>query len=161
MNAHGVASVPTHACIAVMPAPLVTVVVSSMRIPDALNKLAASVPSIPSFVTDNVGLVGGAVTAGALYVAQKRRNPSRAAGHAVGALFGALVVWATPKVMAIPGLSGLVRFPGLGSPYYANPRMAGFHGPIFANPNTNLNLGRLARMQGVGDDNEDGLTPAP
>ncbi len=126
-----------------------------------LNKLATAVPSIPSVVTDNIGLAGGALTAGVLYFAQKRKNPARAAGHAIGALLGAAVVWATPKIMSMPGLSGLVRFPGLGAPYFQNPRMAGFRGPILANPQTAANFGHLARMQGVGDDNEDGLFPAP
>jgi hypothetical protein len=32
-------------------------------------------------------------------------------------------------------------------------------GPIFNNPN--VNLARLSRMQGLGDENEDGLFPAP
>jgi hypothetical protein len=35
----------------------------------------------------------------------------------------------------------------------------GMAGPIFNNPN--LNLARLGRLQGFGDENEDGLFPAP
>ncbi len=135
----------------------------------ALTKAATMTSAIPSIVTDNIGIAGGVVTAGALYFAQKRKNPARAAGHAIGALLGAAVVWATPKVVAAAGMAGLINMPqGMGGPIFANPRthasgagLSGFRGPIFANPNTNANLGRLARMQGVGDENEDGMFPAP
>lgn len=120
----------------------------------ALGKVASMVPQIPAVVSDNLGLAGGLATAGVLYYAQKRRNPSRAAGHAIGALLGAAVVWATPKIASAAGMAGMVRFPGLGGQYVQNPRLQGFNGQIFANPQTNLNMARLARMQGLGDDDD-------
>lgn len=127
----------------------------------ALGKVATMTPMLPAIVTDNMGIAGGVASAALLYVAQKKKNPARAAGHAIGALLGAAAVWLTPKISAAAGMAGLVKFPGLNGVLMQNPRLMGFNGPIFANPNTNLNMGRLARMQGLGDDNDDGNFPAP
>ena len=134
---------------------------------------ASASASLPDVVKNNMPVVGGAATAAILYYAQKRKNPTRAGGHAIGALVGTAAVWLSQQTQ--PGglfaMAGLVKFPGLsayGAPIFQNPTTQGlsaglgaYGGPIFANPRTNMNMGRLARMQGLGDDNDDGLFPAP
>lgn len=118
--------------------------------------------SIPAMIP--VPILGGVASAAVLYLAQKKKNPSRAAGHALGAVIGGLAVYAYSKLQASGMLGDLRTLPGgYGAPIFDNPRMApglmGYGGPIFDNPNTNL--GHLARMQGMGDENEDGMFPAP
>ena len=138
------------------------------------DKLAAGGTSLPAFLTSGSPLVGGAATGAILYVAQKKKNPGRAAGHALGAVLGGIAIWASgmlQNVMAgAPVLASTAGWgfrpttlpagmAGMGAPLFNNPRLQGYAGPIFNNPN--VNLGRLAQMQGVGDENEDGMFPAP
>ncbi len=128
----------------------------------ALNKgLTAAGVAVPSSIPTPV--LGGLASAAVLYFAQKKSNPSRAAGHAVGAALGGVIVWGYGMVAASGALGDLRTLPnGYGAPIFDNPRntaLLGYGGPIFDNPN--LNLGRLAQLQGLGDDNEDGMTPAP
>ena len=107
-------------------------------------------------------IMGGVASAAALYLAQKRKNPSRAAGHAVGAVLGGLAVWGYGQMQnaGLAGYSDLRPLPaGYGAPIFDNPRLSGFNGPIFDNPR--VNMARLANLQGLGDDNEDGMFPAP
>ncbi len=59
----------------------------------ALNKVAPSLTMLPAFVTSNLDVAGGLAAAGVLYFAQKKSNPSRAAGHMVGALVGTAAAW--------------------------------------------------------------------
>lgn len=136
------------------------------------SKLAAGGTSLPSFLTSGSPIVGGAATAAAVYLVEKKKNPARAAGHALGALLGGLGVWGTSMAQqAIAGASPVTAaVAGFGAPLFNNPRMqgygfsprtlpAGMGGPIFNNPN--VNLARLSRLQGMGDENEDGMFPAP
>lgn len=123
--------------------------------------LAAQGVNVPAPIASAGPVLAGALSAGALYLAQKKKNKSRAMGHAIGALLGGLVVAGHQLLQSQGYLSGLVRFPGMGAPIFQNPRLAGFRGPIFENPRQAMNMGRLAMMQGTGDDNEDGLFPAP
>lgn len=146
----------------------------AVGIAKATSALAAGGTSVPSVITDNATIFGGVASAGLLYVAQKKKNPSRAAGHAIGALLGSIAVWGYNKLQTSGMLAGMVRFPGMGGQIFSNPRLSGwggqivsnprlsgFNGPIFTNPQTNLNLHRLSQLQGLGDDNEDGMFPAP
>jgi hypothetical protein len=105
-------------------------------------------------------ILGGLASAAVLYMAQKRKNPSRASGQAVGAALGGLIVWGYGQ-LASRGMLGDIRTmpQGYGAALFNNPRLAGFNGPIFDNPS--LNHARLAQMQGMGDDNEEGMFPAP
>jgi len=122
------------------------------------NEMAGG--ALPAIVANP--MVGGLLTAAVLYMVQKRKSPSRAAGHAVGAAIGGLAVWGYGELAARGVLGDLRTLPqGYGAPIFDNPRqrLMGYGGPIFDNPNTNL-MG-LARMQGLGDENEDGLFPAP
>ncbi len=115
---------------------------------------------LPAIVPTPV--LGGVASAAVLYLAQKKKNPNRAAGHAVGALLGGLAVWGYSQLQAagFAGYSDLRTLPaGYGAPIFDNPRLSGFGGPIFDNPR--LNMARLAGLQGLGDDNEDGMFPAP
>jgi hypothetical protein len=139
-------------------------IAGSLGLQVGASKLAASGTSLPNFLTSGSPLVGGGATAAVLYVAQKKKSPGRAAGHALGALLGGLAVWGTGMAKSAAGLAGY------GAPLFNNPRLqgwgfsprtlpAGMGGPIFNNPN--VNLARLSRMQGLGDENEDGLFPAP
>lgn len=132
--------------------------------------MAAGGTSLPSFLTSGSPLVGGVATGAAAYLLEKKKNPGRAAGHALGALLGGLAVWGTgmaqqalnPTATAAVagwGFSPRTLPAGMGAPLFNNPRMQGFRGPIFNNPN--VNLAGLARLQGMGDENEDGLFPAP
>lgn len=113
--------------------------------------------SVPAIVP--APLLGAAASALVLYYAQKKS--ARGAGHAVGALLGGLTIWVAEKLTGPGGpLAGYTRLPaGYGAAIFDNPRLSGFNGPIFDNPS--LNMARLAGLQGVGDDNEDGLFPAP
>ncbi len=126
--------------------------------------LAAANISIPAAIPAPV--LSGLATAALLYFAQKK-SP-KAAGHAVGAALGGAIVWAY-GMLAAPGMPlssyGDIRTlpPGYGGPIFDNPRMSGFGGPIFDNPRMSgaNNLARLAGLQGLGDDNDDGMFPAP
>ncbi len=109
-------------------------------------------------------LVGGAATGLLLYLLEKKKNRTRAAGHAVGAALGGLIVWGYQMLQTsgLPGFSDIRTLPGgYGGPIFQNPRtqMLGFGGPIFQNPRNNM--AAIGRLQGFGDDNEDGLFPAP
>jgi hypothetical protein len=132
-----------------------------------LQKLAsaaigAGVP-VPGILASGSPLVGGLTTAAALYFAQKKKNPLRAAGTAIGAALSGLAVYGWGMI------SSAVPMSRYGAPIFQNPRMQGYGanrilpqgmgGPIFNNPQANLS--RLAQMQGLGDDNEDGNFPAP
>lgn len=112
--------------------------------------------SVPDVIPTPV--LGGVASAAVLYLAQKRKNPSRAAGHAVGAVLGGVIVWGY-SMLAARGMLGDLRPMPYAGVLIDNPRLRGFNGPIFDNPS--LNMARLAQMQGLGDDNEDGLFPAP
>ncbi len=113
--------------------------------------------ALPAIVPAPV--MGGAASALALYYGQKKS--ARGAGHAVGALLGGLVVWGygllAERNLTLSDLRTLPN--GYGAPIFDNPRLSGFGGPIFDNPR--INMARLAGLQGLGDDNEDGLFPAP
>jgi len=134
----------------------------------ALNKGAAAAKiTLPSMVP--APLLGGLASAAVLYLAQKKKNPARAYAHALGAALGGLAVWAYGQIQSMPSLAayGYGRYgedlrtlpAGFGGVILDNPRLQGYGGPIFDNPNTNL-MG-LARLQGMGDENEDGMFPAP
>jgi hypothetical protein len=155
--------------------------VGTVAVGKAIGALATGTNpiAVPTFITNNVGIVGGLAAGGVAYLAQKKKNPARASAHLVGSVLGSAAVWIFQQTQ--PGglfpMAGLINLPGgygrYAGPIFSNPqqpghtpnggvgRMGGFRGPIFANPQTNMNLGRLASMQGVGDDNEDGLFPAP
>lgn len=128
--------------------------------------------SLPSVLTGSPAvsaLASGALVAGGVYVATGA-NRSRL-GRTVGALGGgalaAMLVGADsiissatpPAATAGYGFSPRALPAGLGAPLFNNPRLQGFNGPLFNNPN--VNLARLSRMQGCGDDNDDGIFPAP
>ena len=138
----------------------------------ALNYGLRKANVVPPAIVSSSPLVGGIATGAALYLFEKKKNKQRAASHAVGALLGGLAVWGYQMLSTsgLPGFSGLVRLPGgFGGPIMSNPfttRLGGgrgFGGPILSNPATRLavNHARLARLQGLGDDNEDGNFPAP
>ncbi len=149
-------------------------IAGSVGIKMAAEKVAAA----PDFLKSGSPLIGGAITGTALYLAQKKSSPGRAAGHALGSLLGGLAVWGygmvagmtggpvTLATTSTPAMQGWGFAPrtmpaGMGAPLFNNPRM---QGPIFNNPNTQLhgyNFAALARMQGMGDENEDGNFPAP
>ncbi len=120
--------------------------------------------ALPAFVQASP-LVGAGATALLLYAVQKGKNRARAQSHAVGAALGGLIVWGYGMLQSsgLPGFSDLRTMPGgYGAPIFNNPRqMAGFNGPIFDNPRQALNQFKLARLQGLGDENEDGMFPAP
>lgn len=121
---------------------------------------------LPAFVQASP-LAGAGATALLLYFTQKRKNRARASSHAVGAVLGGLIVWGYGQLQAsgIPGFSDLRTMPGgYGAPLFNNPRvppLLGFGGPIFDNPRVAMNHFKLARVQGMGDENEDGMFPAP
>lgn len=131
--------------------------------------LAASGTMLPSFVTSAGPLTAGIATGGVAYLVRKKKNKSQAMGLAVGAIVGGLVVTVYGMLQQNGMLGALVDLPrGMGGPIFSNPNtitrsagLSGFRGPIFDNPNTHRNLGRLAQMQGFGDENEDGMFPAP
>lgn len=126
----------------------------------ALKKGAAAAGiTLPAVLASPVA--GGIGTGAVLYLAQRKKNASRAGGHAVGAAVGGLAVWAYGMLQSNGVLGDLRTLPnGYGAPIFDNPRMMdGFHGPIFDNPNTQL--AGIARLQGLGDENEDGMFPAP
>lgn len=150
--------------------------VGSIAIQKAANAASASVP-LPNFLTSGSPVVGGLVTGAGAYLLERKSNKSRATGHAIGAALAGLAVWgwgAINNLMAGAPVLG-PQVSGYGAPLFANPRMqgygfsprtlpAGMGGPIFNNPNTqmaNYNFSRLARVQGMGDENEDGNFPAP
>ena len=126
---------------------------------------------VPAFLASGSPVVGGLATGSLLYLAQRKKNKSRATGHLIGALLAGGAVWLFPKLVGlVAGSPMMTQMSGFGAPLFANPRMAGYGftprtlpagmgGPIFNNPR--MNLSRIARMQGMGDDNEDGLFPAP
>ena len=144
------------------------------------NKLAAGGTNVPAFLTSGSPLVGGGVTAAGLYFLERKKNPARAAGHAIGAAVAGLAVWgfgmlqqavatAAPQAAAAAATAGWGFMPrtlpaGMGAPLFMNPRLQAYNGPIFNNPNTqlaNYGFSRLAAAQGFGDENEDGNFPAP
>jgi len=105
-------------------------------------------------------ILGGFASAAVLYLAQKKSNPSRAAGQAVGAALGGLIVWGYSQLVAKGVLGDIRTMPrGYGAAIFDNPRLAAYGGAIFDNPQ--VNHARLAQMQGLGDDNEEGMFPAP
>lgn len=115
----------------------------------------------PAFVTASP-LVGAGLTGLGLYLLEKRKNRQRALSHAVGAALGGIIVWGYGMLVSngVPGFSDMRTLPnGYGAPIFQNPRGGGFGGPIFQNPR--MNMARLAQLQGLGDENEDGLFPAP
>ncbi len=114
--------------------------------------------ALPSIASNP--LVGGAASAAVLYFAQKKKAPARAGGHAVGALLGGAAVLAYGELQS-RGMLGDMRTlpPGYGAPLFDNPRLQSYGGAIFDNPN--VNLARINAMQGMGDENEDGMFPAP
>ena len=136
----------------------------------AQKAIASGVP-IPAVVASGSPVVGGLTTAAALYIIEKKKNPSRAGGHAIGAAVAGVGVWLFGVIQGlVAGVGAPMATAGYGAPLFMNPRMqgygfaprtlpAGMGGPIFNNPNTNL--ARLGRLQGFGDENEDGLFPAP
>jgi hypothetical protein len=135
------------------------------------NKALASGLPIPGILASGSPVIGGLVSASVLYLAQKKKNKSRATGHAVGAALAGLAVWGFGALQNLAaGMPVMSQTAGYGAPLFSNPRLqgwgfsprtlpAGLGGPIFNNPN--VNLSRLARLQGIGDENEDGMTPAP
>ena len=72
-------------------------------------KLAAGGTKIPDFIVSAGPVMGGAATAALLYMAQKKKSPARAAGHAVGALLGGLAVsgWSMLQSSGVLGASAL------------------------------------------------------
>lgn len=126
---------------------------------------------LPGVLASGSPLVGGLTTAGILYVAQRKKSPGRAAGHALGAAIAGLAVAASNIVSALMAGAPVAAAAtaGFGAPLFMNPGRGmgfaprtlprGMGGPIFNNPN--INLARLGRLQGFGDENEDGLFPAP
>lgn len=134
----------------------------------AANKAIASGVPVPGFLASGSPVVGGLVVGTGAYLIEKKSNKSRATGHALGAALAGLAVWGWGALNNLMAGSGAVA--GYGAPLFSNPRMQGYGfsprtlpsgmgGPIFNNPN--VNLGRLARLQGMGDENEDGNFPAP
>lgn len=127
------------------------------------NKALAAGAPIPGILASGSPIVGGVVTATAAYLLEKKSSKQRATGHALGAAFAGLAVWGWGALNNAVAGSGMA---GYGAPIFANPRMGalrvlpgGMGGPIFSNPRQNLSA--LARMQGYGDENEDGIFPAP
>jgi hypothetical protein len=136
----------------------------------AAQKAIDSGVPIPQTLASGSPVVGGLTTGGVLYFAQKKRNPGRAAGHALGAALAGTGVWFFGVLRGLLGGPVLAQTAGYGAPLFMNPRMQGYGwsprtlprgmgGPIFNNPN--VNLARLGQLQGFGDENEDGLFPAP
>ncbi len=131
--------------------------------------LAANGTMVPSFVSSAGPITAGVATGAIAYLVRKKKNRSQATGLAVGAILGGLIVTAYGALQSNGMLGALVDLPrGMGGPIFSNPNtitrsagLSGFRGPIFDNPNTHRNLGRLAQMQGFGDENEDGMFPAP
>ncbi len=112
--------------------------------------------SIPAILPTPI--LGGIASAAVLYFAQKKS--ARAAGHAVGAALGGLIVWGYGQLSARGMLGDLRTLPsGYGAPIFDNPRLSAYGGPIFDNPRMNMHA--LAQLQGMGDENEDGMFPAP
>lgn len=148
----------------------------SIALQYAANQAIGSGLPVPGFLASGSPVVGGIATGSVLYLAQKKGNKSRATGHAVGAGIAGLAVWGFQAlnnlVAGVPVMSQTARY---GAPLFNNPRLQGLGfsprtlpqgmgGPIFNNPNTQMarfNFARLDRMQGAGDENEDGLFPAP
>lgn len=135
------------------------------------NKAIASGAPVPGFLASGSPVVGGLVTAAGVYLLEKKSNKSRASGHAIGAALAGVAVWGWGALNnLVAGSPVLAQTAGFGAPLFSNPRMHGYGfsprtlpggmgGPIFNNPN--VNLGKLARLQGLGDENEDGNFPAP
>lgn len=140
----------------------------SVALQYAANKAIGSGVPVPGFLASGSPVVGGLVTAAGAYLLEKKSSKSRATGHAIGAALAGLAVWgwgalnnaiAGAPIMAQTagwGFSPRTLPAGMGAPLFNNPRL---QGPIFNNPNVNLH--RLARLQGLGDENEDGMFPAP
>lgn len=137
----------------------------------AANKaIAAGVP-VPGFLASGSPVVGGLVVGGGAYLLEKKSSKQRASGHAIGAALAGLAVWGWGALNnLLAGAPVMSSTAGYGAPLFSNPRLqgygfsprtlpAGMGGPIFNNPN--VNLSRLARLQGLGDENEDGNFPAP
>ena len=132
---------------------------------------ASKIDAAPEILKSGSPLLCGAVTGAVLYLAQKKSNPGRAAGHALGAILGGVAIWGAGMLQAAMapatatsqtagwGFAPRTLPAGMGAPLFNNPRLMGMGGPIFNNPN--VNLGRLAQLQGMGDENEDGMFPAP
>lgn len=105
-------------------------------------------------------ILGGLASAAVVYLVRKKRNPGQAAGLAVGAALGGIAVWGYGQLASRGMLGDLRTLPGgYAGVLMNNPRLAAYGGPIFDNPS--INMARLAQMQGLGDDNDDGLFPAP
>ena len=143
----------------------------SIALQQVANRAIAAGAPIPGFLASGSPVVGGLASAAVLYLAQKKSNRTRAAGHAIGAALAGFAVWGWGAINnLVAGLPVMSQTAGFGAPLFNNPRMqgygfsprtlpAGMGGPIFNNPN--LNLSKLARLQGLGDENEDGMFPAP
>lgn len=125
----------------------------------ALKKgVEASGMNVPAILSTPIA--GGAATGAVLYLVQRKKNPGRAGGHALGALLGGVAVWGYGMLQAQGMLGDMRTLPyGYGAPIFDNPRLSRYGGAIFDNPN--INLDGIARMQGLGDENEDGMFPAP
>jgi hypothetical protein len=144
----------------------------SIALQQVANRAIAAGAPIPGFLASGSPVVGGLASAAVLYLAQKKSNRTRAAGHAIGAALAGLAVWGWGAINnLVAGIPVMAQTAGyFGAPLFNNPRLqgygfsprtlpAGMGGPIFNNPN--LNLSKLARLQGLGDENEDGMFPAP
>lgn len=135
------------------------------------GKAIASGAPVPAILASGSPVVGGLTTAAGIYFLEKKSSKSRATGHAVGAALAGLAVWGFGALNnLVAGAPVMSQTAGYGAPLFNNPRLsgwgfaprtlpAGMGGPIFNNPR--LNLARLAYAQGFGDENEDGLFPAP
>lgn len=140
----------------------------SLALQFGANKAIQSGLPIPGFLASGSPVVGGLATAAVLYAAQRKKNRSRAAGHALGAGLAGLAVAAFGIASNLA--AGQAPMAGFGAPLFMNPRLRGYGfsprelprgmgGPIFNNPR--VNLARIGAMQGFGDENEDGMFPAP
>lgn len=145
--------------------------VGSVGLQVVANKALAAGAPVPGILASGSPVVGGLVTAAGAYLLEKKHSKQRATGHAIGAALAGLAVWGWGAVNAlIAGVPVMSQTAGYGAPIFSNPRLHGYGfsprtlprgmgGPIFNNPNVNLSA--LARLQGLGDENEDGMTPAP
>lgn len=144
--------------------------VGSVGLQVIANKALASGAPVPGFLASGSPVVGGLVTAAGAYLLEKKSSKQRATGHAIGAALAGLAVWGWGAVNALLAGPMMSQTAGYGAPIFSNPRLHGWGfsprvlprgmgGPIFNNPNVNLSA--LARLQGLGDENEDGMTPAP
>lgn len=102
--------------------------------------------NLPDFVNRLWPLVGGALTGGVLYAAQKKSKPARAKAHFVGAVAGGVgaAIWDSARAQ-FPQLADLVnvRLNGYSSPYGVlvndQPgRLAAYNGVIVNDSSSNL-----------------------